>query len=342
MITIDGTDGGGQVLRSALTLSVLQDQPVHITDIRGARDTPGLRPQHLAAVRVMEELTDADVEGASEGAEEVTFAPGHRPRGDIEIDIGTAGSITLLFETVLPIGPTVSAPITVTATGGTDVKWSPTMDYLRLVKLPCLRSHGHDIDVTVTRRGFYPNGGGQASLRVAPAQPTPFDLRTRGRVEGVHLYSRATSDLEDRAVATRQVESAAATLDDVDVTHIEVQPDCVDADCTGSSLLAVASVDGGYLGADALGERGVSAETVGHRVATGLKEELATGAPVDRHLADQLLLPLALAGGNIQIPTVTEHVRSNAAVLEAFGIELSVKETNDAHHVSCPTGLADS
>lgn len=342
MITIDGTDGGGQVLRSALTLSVLEDQPVRITDIRGARDTPGLRPQHLAAVGVMERLTDAEVEGADEGAEEVTFAPGHRPRGDVEIDIGTAGSITLLFETVVCLGPVLDDPITVTATGGTDVKWSPTMDYLRLVKLPCLRAHGHRIDVTVNRHGFYPNGGGQASLRVAPAQPTPFDLRSRGGVEGVHLYSRATTDLEDRTVAKRQAESAAATLDDADVTHIETQTDYIDADSTGSSLLAVASVDGGFMGADALGERGVSAETVGHRVATGLKEELATGAPVDRHLADQLMLPLVLAGGDIQIPTVTEHVRSNAAVLGAFGFEVSVEETNDDHHVSCPTGLVDS
>lgn len=335
MITIDGAVGGGQVLRTALALSALNAQPVRITDIRGARDTPGLRPQHLAAVRMMKRLTDAEVDGVDEGAQEISFAPRHRPRGDIEIDIGTAGSITLLFDTVVCLGPVLDDPISVTATGGTDVKWSPTMDYFRLVKLPCLRYHGHEVDVQVDRHGYYPTGGGRATLRVAPGESTAIQLRARGPVDGVRLSSRATTDLEERAVANRQAEAAADALGETGRRVTEIQTEYVDANSTGSSLLAVASIEGGFIGADTLGERGRSAESVGQRVANELEEYLASDAPVDPHLADQLMLPLALAGGDIQIPAVTEHIRSNASVLEAYGFDLRVEEA-DAISLSAP------
>jgi RNA 3'-terminal phosphate cyclase (ATP) len=142
MLDLDGSEGGGQLLRTALSLSAVETTPFRMTGVRGSRPEPGLMPQHLTAVETVAAVTDAEVTGAELGSEELTFEPGLPTGGDYEADVGTAGSVTLLFDALLPVSVAVEAPLAVRARGGTDVQWSPPLDYARLVKLPLLRRRG--------------------------------------------------------------------------------------------------------------------------------------------------------------------------------------------------------
>lgn len=329
MLTIDGSAGGGQVLRTALTLSVVQDRPVTIEHVRGGRDTPGLRPQHLAGIAVVAELTDATIEGDSVGAETVTFEPQRRPTGTVEIDIGTAGAITLLFEPVLSIGSVLDKPITVVATGGTDVKWSPTIDYLDNVRLPALAAHGWPADLEVNTRGYYPIGGGRVTLTVEPASPRPFSLTDAPDIEGAKVTSRASESLRTADVAERQADGAKMALEAADVTVIAEASTYHDVESTGTSITTVAEAPNGYLGGDAVGERGRPSEDVGEAAANELLEAIEAGTPVDHHLADQLLIPLAIAGGRIRVPAMTDHIETNLEVIEAFGYDIEADPSAD-------------
>lgn len=329
MLTVDGTAGGGQLLRTALSLSTITDTPFRIEDIRGARPNPGLEPQHLAAVRVVADYCDAAVEGAELGADALTFRPGDERRTSLDADIGTAGSVTLLFDAVLPIAVAGDEPLELTATGGTDVKWAPTMDYHRLVKLPLLADCGVEADVDPTRTGFYPAGGGEATLRAAPSSLSPLALDRPGTLERVEIHSKAAESLADREVAGRQAESAreelvAAGLP-ADVRRVEY----VETDSPGSSLLLRGVYEEGVVGIDALGERGRSSEAVAEGAVREFRAGHTTDAAVDPCMADQLLVVLALAGGHVRIPTVTEHVRTNLNLLAQFGIDVGTDRRAD-------------
>lgn len=330
MRTIDGSTGGGQILRSALSLAVLCDEPVRIEHVRGGRENPGLRPQHLAGIALLAGLTDAEVDGDEVGSQTVDFAPQTPPAGTVEIDIGTAGSITLLFDTVLPLGPVVDDPVTVTAGGGTDVKWSPTIDYLDRVRRPVLSAYGFPTDLTVASRGYYPVGRGTATLTVHPAEPVRFDLVEAGHIEAATIFSRASESLRTADVAERQAAGATDELEDADIAVRDTTVTYHDVQSTGTSITVVGHCEAGYAGGDAVGERGVPAEDVGYTAAEALIDAVDTPAAVDRHLADQLLLPLALAGGQVAIPSVTDHVETNLAVLEAFGYEHTVDHRDEA------------
>lgn len=329
MVTIDGAAGGGQVLRSALSLAVIKERSVTIESVRGSRDTPGLRPQHLAGLSVLAELTDAEVEGDAIGAETVSFDPQVPPAGDVEIDIGTAGAISLLVEPILSLGPVIDEPVTVRATGGTDVKWSPTVDYLVAVRSQALADHGWPVEIEVATRGYYPVGGGTAAVTVEPADPHPLSLAAPAHVEGAIVYSHASETLRTADVAERQVEGATEALAAADVSVTESTVAYHDVPSTGTSITVVAEATDGYLGGDAIGERGRPAEDVGEAAARDLLEASATSGAVDHHLADQLLIPLAVGGGHLHVPDLTDHVETNLSVIEAFGYDLSVEEHAD-------------
>lgn len=329
MRTIDGSLGGGQVLRTALTLSVLCDQPVTVEHIRGARENPGLRAQHTACIHLLADLTDAEVTGAEVGAQTISFTPQSPPSGHVDIDIGTAGSITLLFESVLPLGSVLDDQISVTATGGTDVRWSPTMDYLEHVKLPLLTDYGHRLDLEVAQRGYYPVGGGRATVTVHPATPTTIDLTEADSLEGASVFSRASEQLRQAEVAERQVAGVESVLDGASISIEHAEAAYHDVPSTGTSVTVVGHFAGGYGGGDAIGERGKPAETVGTEAAEALLACATEPGAVDRHLADQLMLPLALSGGRLTIPTVTDHVESNRAVLSSFDVEVSIEHHED-------------
>ncbi|MFW6449030.1 MAG: RNA 3'-terminal phosphate cyclase [Halobacteriota archaeon] len=329
MIAIDGGRGGGQVLRTALTLAALTTEAVRIDGVRGARDDPGLRPQHRAGVRVLAALTDADVDGDAVGSTEVSLEPTRTPNGTVDIDLQTAGSLPLLFETVLPLGVAAAGTIRVTATGGTDVRWSPTIGYQRRVKVPMLERAGHDTAIAVKRSGFYPVGGGLATLAVRPAEPTPLEVVDRGELRQLEVYSKASEDLADADVAERQRDGLREALDAHATAIARTEVRYVETACPGTSVLLVARYEGGVAGFDALGERGTPAEVVGAEAAEAFVAFDDGAGAVDHHLADQLLVPLALGGGVVSAPAVTDHVRTNAAVIEAFGVEVGVEDHPD-------------
>ncbi|PSP77097.1 RNA 3'-terminal phosphate cyclase [Halobacteriales archaeon QS_1_68_20] len=329
MLELDGADGGGQLVRTALALSALTGTSFEMTGIRGARSEPGLRPQHLTAVETLAAITDADVEGAEQGSESLTFEPATLRGGEYEATIGTAGSTTLLFDAVLPLAAELEEPIWVRATGGTDVKWSPPADFHRRVKLPLLRRHGLLATVDLHRRGFYPAGGGEATLHLAPSSPTSPKLTDRGPLSGARVYSVASEGLADSDVAERQADEASQLLSAADVEVVERTATYVAADSAGTALVVALECERSVAGFDALGEPGKPAEDVAaDAVEAALSFRDAAGA-VDAHLADQVLVPLALAGGEVAVPRVTDHVESSLDLLDAFGYDVAVEARDE-------------
>ena len=329
MLTIDGSTGGGQVLRTSLTLSAMTHRAICIESIRGARDTPGLRPQHLACVDVLTTLTNASVTGGEVGSQTITFEPETAPTGSVEIDIGTAGSIPLLFETLVSLSPILEAPITVGATGGTDVRWAPSMDYLEQVKLPALIDHGFKVDMEVERRGYYPVGDGAATLTVHPSTPTSIELTEHASLDSVWILSRAAESLSSAEVVKRQVDGAKAAFEEASVPVDSVTATYHDVSSTGTSVTAVGRFTNGYGGGDSIGERGKPAEIVGAEAAEMLLAAADARGAVDRLLADQLMVPLAMTGGQIRAPEATEHLTSNAAVIQGFDVSFDLSRQSD-------------
>ncbi|MEF8774405.1 MAG: RNA 3'-terminal phosphate cyclase [Halobacteriales archaeon] len=326
MLELDGSAGGGQLLRTALSLSAASGTPFRLTGVRGARPDPGLKRQHLAAVETMAAIADADVEGAELGSEAVTFEPGEVAPGEYEVDIATAGSTTLLFDAVLPLATAIEAPLSVTARGGTDVKWSPTTDYYRRVKLPLLARHGLFAAVALDRRGFYPKGGGAATLRLAPSTPAAPSLVDRGDLLGARVYSVASVGLADADVAERQREEAARLLAAADVEVRERAATYARSDSPGSALSVRLEFERSAAGFDALGEPGKPAEEV---AADAVEPALALvdgRVAVDEHLADQLVVPLALAGGEVAVPRVSDHVETSVDLVGEFGYDVEIAD----------------
>ncbi|WP_254544208.1 RNA 3'-terminal phosphate cyclase [Halomarina pelagica] len=328
-VEIDGADGGGQVVRTALSLAAVTGRRVRVEDVRGARPNPGLRPQHLAAVALLAAACDADVEGAELDSRTVTFAPRTVRGGDLTGDVGTAGSVALVFDALLPLAAVLDAPLTVEAVGGTDVTWSPPIEYPRRVKLPLLREYGLDASIDCERTGFYPAGGGRATLELRPSALAPIRLTERGPLRRVGVYSKASASLAAAEVADRQATAAAEILGasalPVEVERVEY----VEADSPGSSILLVGEYGRTRVGASALGERGKPSEAVAADAASAFEALHDAGAVVDPHLADQLLVALALSGGVLEIPRVTDHVRTNLAAIRAFGCEAILDERPD-------------
>jgi len=328
MHTVDGSEGGGQLLRTALSLAVVTDTPFRIEGIRGSRPTPGLRPQHLTAVELVAALCDAEVEGAELGAETLTFEPGRDRTRSLSVQTGTAGSVTLLFDTVLPIAAAEGGAYEVTATGGTDVKWSPTVAYQRHVKLPLLAQAGLAADVTVARTGFYPAGGGEATLRTEPSRLSRVTIEDRGALERVEVFSKAAESLADAEVAERQAEAAESALA-ADVPVSVRRCHYVDAASPGSAVLLRATYADTVAGFDALGEPGKPAEAVAGDAIEAFRRFHGGRGAVDAHMADQVMVFLALAGGRVAIPRTTDHVRTNRDLLEGFGCDVAIEGTED-------------
>jgi RNA 3'-terminal phosphate cyclase (ATP) len=366
VLDLDGSAGGGQLVRSSLSLSMLTGRAFRMTDVRGGRPKPGLRPQHLACVDLAAAICDADVEGASIGSEELSFDPGRPRGGDYEVDVGTAGSVTLLLDVVLPLSCRIDEPLSAAVTGGTDVKWSPTAAFYRAVKLPLLRRRGLRAALDVERAGFYPVGGGDVRLSAAPSRLAPIDLTDRGPLDGVRVYSKASTDLADAEVAERQASAAVEALRTAGVVGQETDrssppesgeasapdageardaDDALDPDAAapvlersasyvasnspGSALAVRLDYANSIAGFDALGERGKPAEDVGGEAAEAAAEFHAGGGAVDAHTADQLAIFLALVGGRVRVPRVTDHVATSVDLLGAFGFDVRVDETGD-------------
>ncbi|MFC7204658.1 RNA 3'-terminal phosphate cyclase [Haloferax namakaokahaiae] len=328
MIRIDGSDGGGQLLRTALALSVVTGEAFEMTSIRASRPTPGLKPQHLACVSVAEAVSEASVEGAKEGSSKLRFSPTTVRSEPIHVDVGTAGSTTLVCETVLPVAVALDDPLELTVTGGTDVRWSPPVDYLRYVKRPLCSAFGVEFDLDVRRRGFYPAGGGRVVMTIHPADPTglAFDS-ARDPISALDCYSVASESLRSGNVAHRQIEGVKNALAETDV-EVPLMSSATYAESTssGTVVVLVARAGESVVGFNAYGEKGMPAERVGAQAVGQFRDWAASDVPLDRYMADQLLVWVALAGGGISVPVVTNHVRTNIDVIRAFGFDVRLRE----------------
>ncbi len=324
MLELDGAAAGGQFVRSALALAVSTGTAVEIENIRGGRSTPGLKAQHLAGIELLADVCDAEVEGAEMGATELSFTPGELTGGHTELEIGTAGSITLLFDTVLPLALELREPLSVTVTGGTDVKWSPSMAFYRQVKLPLLRDYGLQAVVDVDRRGFYPVGGGEATLRLAPSDVDPLRLSSRGDRLHARVYSIASAELAEQSVADRQTTTGVEELEAVGVEVVEQSTTYAVTASPGSVVGVRVDYENSIAGFDALGEPGKPAESVAKEAVKAASEFDTQTAAVDPYMGDQLLLFLALAGGSVSIPSLTEHVATSRELLESFGFDVQL------------------
>jgi RNA 3'-terminal phosphate cyclase (ATP) len=320
MIEIDGSygEGGGQILRTALSLSCLLRKPFRLSDIRKGRKKPGLMPQHLACVRLLTLISDAKAHGAEVGSTEMTFEPGDPVPGDYYFDIGTAGSTSLLLQAVLPPLVFAEAPSRVTLAGGTHVPFSPPYHFISEVFLPTLAGLGIEVAASIERYGFYPKGGGKISVAVQPCRkPAGISLEERGDI--VSLTGTSAVGSLPLSIAERQRKSAEAAL-----AGIPVRPgiEIIEADTysPGTFVFLKAETETCFSGSSSLGERGKRAEAVGEEAARELLRYLETGACIDPHLADQLAVYLCLAGGPSRFTTsrITGHLLTNLAVIRTF------------------------
>ncbi|VVB65636.1 RNA 3'-terminal phosphate cyclase [Candidatus Gugararchaeum adminiculabundum] len=328
MLEIDGSslEGGGQILRTSLALSCILGKPAHIANIRAGREKPGLKAQHLAGILALQKICNARVNGAAIGSTEVSFEPGAISGGEFAFDVGTAGAISLVLQSIVPVLLFASKPSHIAITGGTHVDHSPTIDYTQKVLLPALAEFGARTSLEIGNYGFYPKGGGKVVLKIEPIaggklKAARFDgtgtNMANAPIRGVSIASNLP-----QTIADRQANSAGEILGSCDVPAISVK-----TSCPGTAI----TLWKGFLGASSLGKIGKSAEKVGEEAATALKQEIDAGACVDVHLADQLMIFAALAHGESKIRTseISSHAKTNASVIGQFcnaGISLDENE----------------
>jgi RNA 3'-terminal phosphate cyclase (ATP) len=322
MLEVDGAhgEGGGQLLRMAVALSAMTQTPVRIVRIRAGRPNPGLAAQHATAVEGLASLCGAKTSGLEVGSSTLEFQPGAIESGRYAFDVGTAGAVTLVLQAILPAAAMAPAPVRVRLTGGTDVRWSPPIDYFTRVFLPLLRRIGVHVDIEVIRRGYYPRGGGIVEATIEPRSTwsplllgDPSDLR---RVRGIAHVSNLADDIPKRMkhAAIRRLHG----LEDVKVEERVYRGE--EAIAQGGALVLWAETEETLLGSDSLAERGKPSERVGEEAAGSLLTEIESRAALDVHGADQMLVYLARADGpsEISVREMSGHMETMIWLLPQF------------------------
>ncbi len=340
MIQITGDSGGGQLLRSSLTLSILTGQPFKMSQIRGARPKPGLMRQHLTCVQAAAAICGAAVEGAEIGSTQLTFTPGKIRGGDYQFAIGSGGSTTLVLQTILPALLQASEPSTVTITGGTHNPMAPPAEFLQQAYLPVLRDMGAKVELHVDRPGFMAAGGGILRAEISPLKKwKPLKLTERGkllRTSGEVIQAHLPDSIAER---TRR--SAASLLgwksEEISLTR------AADSLGPGGIIMLTAEYENVTELTSAVAEMGRNAESVGASAAKQMKNYLGTTGAAGVHLADQLLLPLALAGkGRFTTFGLSKHFQTHCALIPQF-LAVSFEVTEGDHgtrSVSVVKGLS--
>lgn len=316
LIQLDGAHGGGQLLRTALSLSLITGKAFTMSNIRGARPKPGLMRQHLTCVLAAQELGSAKVDGATIGSQELTFQPGPIRAGDFHFSIGTGGSTTLVLQTLLPAMFHAPAPSTVRIEGGTHNPMAPPFEFVTQCFLPALKLMGVKANVTLERAGFMQTGGGSIFAEVQPVKKwKKLNLTERGTFQenfGIVLNAHLNNGITDREIRT-----AARSLA-WDPALIQLQQR---TDSTGPGNIVMLGVRHENVTeiSSSVAQVARSAESVADTAAKGLQTYLTSTAPVSIHLADQLLIPLALAGcGKFATFALSKHTQSNMALIPQF------------------------
>jgi RNA 3'-phosphate cyclase len=332
MILIDGShgEGGGQIIRTALALSTLTGLPFRAERIRSGRPKPGLKAQHLAAIEALRRICKAKTNTVGLGSETLEYAPGPVQAGVYSIDIGTAGSISLLLQALfLPLA-FASGDSILYITGGTCGRWQAPAEYTGSVLLPYLSGLAQT-RLAVKRRGYYPQGGGKVKLDISPKFQSwkevalaPFQILDKGKLLGISGISHASESLRKAQVADRQAVAAASQLRRLGCP-VKIDVDYHPTLCPGSGIVLWAEYEHGDLphplisGVDELGKKGKKAERVGEEAAAKLLMQINTPSPVDEFLADQLIPFLGLLPGSaMRAPMVTDHLLSNIYAVEQF------------------------
>ncbi len=316
ILQISGESGGGQLLRSSLSLSLVTGQPFRMVNIRGKRPKPGLMRQHLTCVKAAAEICDAAVDGAELGSVELVFHPGKITGGDHSFAIGTGGSTTLVLQTLLPALLHAAKESTLRIEGGTHNPMAPPFEFVEQCYLPAISALGVNATAKLERHGFMQAGGGVLTAVIHPVKKWQkltltergAPVETFGRVLHAHLH---------RDIADREIAAAAATLqwqpEQIELRHATDSIGPGNAILLGACFAHVCEITSG------IAQMGKSAEAVAIGAAKSLRGYLASTAPVGAHLADQLLLPMALAGGGVfHTLTITDHTRTNMTLIEQF------------------------
>lgn len=326
MLTIDGSqgEGGGQILRSSLALAMLTQVPFRMVNIRSKRRRPGLMRQHLTAVQAAAEISGAEVSGDEVGSMELTFRPCQVRAGEYQFSIGTAGSTTLVLQSVLPALALAPSRSSLILEGGTHNPLSPPFDFLAKAFLPLLNRMGPRVEAELERPGFYPAGGGRIRVAVTPAiKLSPLHLDERGEIRSKRVTAMVAA--LPRAVAERELEILSRRLDwEAPCFRIESL-----RNSQGPGNVVTVEIESEHVTEvfTGFGEKGVAAEKVAEGVAAEAMNYLRAGVPVGQHLADQLLLPMALAGGgSFRTVEPSMHANTQVDVLQQF-LQIEVRKS---------------
>lgn len=327
LLTIDGAqgEGGGQILRTSLALSMCLGKAIELSRIRANRSNPGLQPQHLAAVMAAKSISRAHVEGAQQGSQRLVFIPQRIVPGDYNFSIGTAGSTTLVLQTVLPALMLAEAPSNLRLEGGTHNPLAPPYEFISESFLPLIHRMGPAITTRLERPGFAPRGGGIMHASVHPVKKLePLNIRERGEI--LHQGAEVQLSHLPRHIAEREIEVISHALD-FSATP-PVYKNITSAYGPGNVALVKVRSEAVTAVFSAFGRRGLPAEKVAQQLVDEVIEYLDSNVPVGRHLADQLLIPVALAGkGTFLTQTPSSHTMTNIAVINQFmGLQFKLEE----------------
>ncbi len=317
MITIDGSfgEGGGQILRTSLALSLTKGKPFHIKNIRANRRKPGLLHQHLTAVNAAVQISNAEVKGNELGSCDLYFSPGKVIPGKYSFSVGTAGSCTLVFQAVLPALLMADRESELLLEGGTHNPFAPPFDFLEKTFLPVLNRMGTDVTISLERPGFYPAGGGKITARIVPVRTlSPLELTERGEI--MHQNVRAMVSNLPESIGEREINFIRKKTGWNEQTDVE---NITNSKGPGNVVLIeiesqhVTEVFAGF------GQKGVRAEQVANRTLKQAREYTDADVPVGKYLADQLLIPMVLAGsGKIKTLSPTKHTTTNIEIIKKF------------------------
>ena len=323
MIEIDGShgEGGGQILRTALALSAITKKECRILNIGKSRERPGLVHQHLLGAQVLSLLCQGKLEGDFPGSKELRFFHGKiKNKQSFNIKMPAAGSITLLLQGLLPLCLLSEFPTTLIVEGGaTDTFFSPTIDYFQYCFLRVLEKLGGKIEIEILKKGYYPEGNANLKIKIIPSKLKKIILAERGEFKKIRVFSGASEFLKSKKVAERQLAGIREVLGGLNL-NVEEKAEYYQTQCPGSQVCIICEFENTIIGTDGLGKLGKRAEDIGKEAALELLKEQKSNACLDKHLADQILIYLALTErkSSITVSEVTEHCKTNIWVIEKF------------------------